>query len=81
MSDSKILIIGGFNAVKGNNRNVWIIDIYNGAVNLIGKINVDIWSTIAPIYMNNSLFIISTGEEVDDDMPVLFEYPLNLPFN
>lgn len=79
VSDSKILLLGGFNTNNGNNKNVWVIDLSNGAVNQIGNINTDIWSTLAPIYCNGNLYVISTGEEVDDDMPKIFEYPINLP--
>ena len=79
VSDSKILLLGGFNSGQGNNKNVYVIDLSQGSVNTIGQINVDIWSTLAPIYANGNLYVLSTGEEVDDDMPRIFEYPINLP--
>jgi len=79
VSDSKILLLGGYNTNKGNNKDVIIIDLSNGAIKTIGKINTDIWSTLAPIYRNGNLYIISTGEEVDQDMPKIFEYPIDIP--
>jgi hypothetical protein len=79
VSDSKIILLGGFNSNKGNNRDVIIIDLSNGAIKQIGKINQDIWSTFSPFYFNGNLYIISTGEEVEQDMPKIFEYPINLP--
>lgn len=81
VSDSKILVLGGFSTEMGNNYNVWTVDLSNGFVNQVGKITEDIWSTYAPIYCNGRLYIISTGEEVDDEMPKIFEYPVMLPMN
>jgi len=34
---------------------------------------------MSPFYYNNSICVISSGEEVDDDMPYIFEYPIYLP--
>jgi hypothetical protein len=79
VSDSKIILLGGYNTEKGNNKDVIIVDLSNGIIKQIGRIDVDIWSTISPIYLNGNLYVISTGEEIDEDMPVLFEYPVNLP--
>lgn len=80
-SDSKILILGGFNTVDGNSYKVYTIDLSNGQIAYLKNIEKDVWSTIAPFYYNNSIFVISSGEEVDDDMPHLFEYPISMPIN
>ena len=81
VSNSKILIFGGFNTIKGTNYKVFTIDLSNGAINYLKNIENDLWTTLAPFYYNNSIYVISTGEEVDEDMPYIFKYPIQLPLN
>ena len=80
-SNNKILIFGGFNTIKGNNHKVFTIDLSNGAINYLKNIENDLWTTLGPFYYKNSIYVISTGEEIEDDMPYIFQYPLNLPLN
>ncbi len=81
VSNSKILIFGGFNTSKGNNYKVYSVDLSNGSINYFKDIEKDLWTTLAPFYYKNSIYVISTGEEVDGDMPYIFQYPINLPLN
>ncbi len=79
VSNTKILIFGGFNTVKGNNHKVFTIDLANGSIDYLQNIENDLWTTLGPIYYKNSICVISTGEEVDDDMPYIFQFPIQIP--
>lgn len=81
VSNSKILIFGGFNTVKGNNHKIFTIDLSNGAINYLKNIENDLWTTLGAFYYKNSICVISTGEEVDEDMPYVFQFPIQLPLN
>lgn len=81
VSNSKILIFGGFNTILGNNHKVFIIDLRNGEINYLKDIENDLWTTLGAFYYKNSIYVISTGEEVDEDMPYIFQYPIQLPIN
>lgn len=80
-SDSKILIIGGFNTSTGNSDKVYTIDLSNGQLNYLENICKGVWTAMTPFYLNNTLYIISTGEETDEEMPNFYKYHVKIPLS
>jgi hypothetical protein len=78
VSDSKILVLGGFSEYKGNSSEVFTIDLSNGNINSLPSLKFGIWTTLPIFYSNGLINIFSTGEETDD-FPNHISYSLNIP--
>lgn len=79
VSDTKMLIFGGFSEMRKNSHKVYTIDLNNGSISYLSDITEDIWTTLSPYYFNGSIYVVSTGEEVDEDTPQIIKFPIQLP--
>ncbi len=78
VSDSKILVLGGFNEHNGNSSEVFTIDLGNGNITNLLKLKFGVWTTLPVYYSNGVINIFSTGEE-SDDYPSHIAYSLTIP--
>jgi hypothetical protein len=80
VSDSKILILGGFSEKHGNSDKVFTIDLSDGDIDLVPDLQVAGWTSLPIYYSNGVLNMFVTGEE-SEGMPDHVIYKLkSLPF-
>jgi hypothetical protein len=78
VSDSKIIIMGGFNEKDGNSKAVFTIDLNNGNIDKLNDMRCTGW-TVNPIYYSNGVLnMFSTCEETDG-LPDHVIYKINVP--
>ena len=78
VSDSKILIAGGWSEENGNSSKVYTINISNGSIELLPDLQKPGWSVMPAYYLNSTLHAFSIGEETDAT-PDHFAFPLKTP--
>jgi hypothetical protein len=78
VSDSKILILGGYNTQKGNSSDAFTIDLSNGSITTLPSLKYGVWTTMPIYYSNGHINIFSTGEE-SDDYPTHLTYSIRVP--
>jgi hypothetical protein len=80
VSDSKIIVLGGYNEKVGNLKTVFLVDLSDGKVELLSDLQSPGW-TVSPIYyLNGVLNMFQTCEETDS-MPDHVIYKINIPLN
>ncbi len=78
VSDSKILILGGYNECDGNSSKVFTVDLSEGSITNLPSLKYGVWTTLPIYYSNGMINIFSTGEDTDS-FPDQITYSLKIP--
>jgi hypothetical protein len=79
VSDTKILILGGFSERNGNSSAVFTIDLSNGNIEKLPNLDIAAWTVLPIYYSNGVLNMFSIGEETEG-MPDHLIYKINIPY-
>lgn len=78
VSDTKLLIAGGWSEERGKSSKVYTINLSNGNIEYLDDLKVPGWTVLPPFYSNSTLNIFFQGEETDG-LPTQISYFLKTP--
>jgi len=78
VSESKIIVMGGFHTKNGDSDRVYTIDLSNGNFNYLTPLKTPGWTALPYCYKNGAFHLFCDGE-FENGFPIHNVYSLNVP--